>query len=145
MSTPINILLAEPNAAHTELILGALHALQPLCKIQCAKNAQEVLDVLFHTGKYASRPSIDMTPDVILLDPDLPTLGGLELLRIFRAYHRLNAILVILCSSPERRFSSEAYTAYVVYDTVWKSPDSAKFVQALQQAISPVIAGKAAL
>jgi two-component system response regulator len=76
--------------------------------VEIARDGQEALDYVFCTGAHAGRDAI--APQLILLDLNLPKIGGIEVLRAIKADPRTRAIpVVILTSSREERDMVEGY------------------------------------
>src|SRR6266700_742420 len=95
------ILLVEDNASDEELTLRALKKSNILNTVAVARDGAEALDYLFARGAYASRNASDV-PVVILLDLNLPKIGGIEVLRSIRANEHTKLLpVVILTSSKE--------------------------------------------
>jgi len=96
------ILLVEDNAddvLSTERALKKSHILNQLA---VATDGEEALDYLFGTGKWAGR-DMNIMPEVVLLDINLPKIDGLEVLRRMRADKRTKLLpVVILTSSKEQ-------------------------------------------
>ncbi len=95
------ILLIEDNPDDVELTLHAFQKNHMANEVVVAGDGAEGLDYLFGTGKYAGR-NTDDAPALILLDLQLPKIGGLEVLRRVRADERTKRIpVVILTTSDE--------------------------------------------
>ncbi len=95
------ILLIEDNPDDVELTLHAFQKNRMANDVVVAGDGAEGLDYLFGTGKYADR-NADEPPAVILLDLQLPKVGGLEVLRKVREDERTKRIpVVILTTSDE--------------------------------------------
>jgi len=96
-----------------------------------ARDGAEALDFLFGTGAYAGRGF--QLPKLILLDLNLPKLGGLHVLHRIRADERMKLLpVVILTSSKEDRDLLGGYTAgansYIV-----KPVEFTQFADAVKQ------------
>lgn len=66
-----------------------------------ARDGVEALEYLFATGPHEGR-DVTITPQVVLLDLNLPRLGGLDVLKRLRADDRTKLIpVVVLTSSKE--------------------------------------------
>jgi two-component system response regulator len=103
------ILLVEDNPDDEALTLRAFKKNNFGNKISIAHDGVEALDFLFCTGIYADRDPHEM-PHVVLLDLNLPKVGGLEVLRRIRADKRTHTLpVVILTSSKEERDLAEGY------------------------------------
>ena len=95
------ILLIEDNPDDVELTLHAFQKNHMANDVVVAGDGAEGLDYLFGTGKYAGRDADD-PPALILLDLQLPKIGGLEVLRRVREDERTKRIpVVILTTSDE--------------------------------------------
>jgi len=103
------ILLVEDNPDDEALTLRAFKKNNFGNKISIAHDGAEALDFLFCTGIYADRDPNKM-PHVVLLDLNLPKVGGLEVLRRIRADPRTRTLpVVILTSSQEEKDLAESY------------------------------------
>ena len=103
------ILLVEDNPDDEMLTLRAMRKNNIANEIVVARDGAEALDYVFATGKYADR-SIAESPQVILLDLNLPKIGGLEVLKRIRGDQRTALYpVVILTSSKEEKDLVEGY------------------------------------
>jgi CheY-like chemotaxis protein len=126
------ILLVEDNASDEELTLRALKKANIADRVVVARDGAEALDYLFARGPYAGRDSTEV-PQVVLLDLNLPKLGGLEVLRRLRAEEQTKLLpVVILTSSKEDKDLIGGYASgansYIV-----KPVDSTQFSEAVRQ------------
>jgi two-component system response regulator len=126
------ILLVEDNPNDEALTLRALRKNKILNEVVVAHDGPEALDYLFARGAYAARNAAD-TPQVVLLDLNLPKMSGVEVLRCIRADDRMKLLpVVILTSSNEDRDLLAGYrsgaNSYVV-----KPVDFAAFSEAVRQ------------
>jgi two-component system response regulator len=104
------ILLVEDNAQEVDLTLRALKKNNIRNEVIVARDGAEALDFLFCTNTYADRDPQDM-PKFILLDLNLPKIGGLEVLQRIRADDRTRLLpVVILTSSNEEQDLLEGYS-----------------------------------
>jgi two-component system response regulator len=95
------ILLVEDDPDHQELTLMTLAENNVRSEVVLARDGVEALDWLFGTGQHAGRDARDV-PALVLLDLNLPRLGGMEVLRRLRADERTRHVpVVILTSSGE--------------------------------------------
>jgi two-component system, response regulator len=91
----------EDNPDDEELTLAALKQSKILNEVIIARDGVEALDYLFATGKYAGRDAT-RSPQLILLDLNLPKLSGLQLLERLRGDPRTALVpVVILTTSSE--------------------------------------------
>jgi two-component system response regulator len=126
------ILLVEDSSIDEELTLRALRKSNISNKVVVARDGAEALDYLFARGAYAGRDVRDL-PQVVLLDLNLPKLGGLEVLRMIRAEEATKLLpVVILTSSKEDKDLLTGYASgansYVV-----KPVDFTQFADAVRQ------------
>src|SRR5689334_2447359 len=100
MHVPV-ILLVEDSESDEKLTLRALRKAHIVNEIVVARDGAAALDFIFARGVYASRDVAEL-PHVVLLDLNLPKIGGLDVLRAIRADERTrNLPVVILTSSRE--------------------------------------------
>jgi two-component system response regulator len=131
MNEPV-ILLVEDNASDLELTLRALKRGHIGNRVVAARDGAAAVDYLFRQGAYADRDPNEM-PQVVLLDLNLPKIGGLDVLRRIRADERTKLLpVVILTSSSEEKDVTGGYdsgaNSYVV-----KPVDFTKFAEAVRQ------------
>jgi CheY-like chemotaxis protein len=103
------ILLVEDNAQDEFLTLRALRKVNLANQVDVVRDGQQALDYLFRQGEFAERKGPDL-PTVVLLDLNLPRIGGLEVLDRLRADPRTALVpVVILTSSDEERDRLRSY------------------------------------
>lgn len=103
------ILLVEDNANDEALALRALKKANILNPVVVVHDGAEAIDYLHGKGQFADRNVAD-TPQVVLLDLNLPKVGGHDVLRAIRADARTRLIpVVILTSSKQERDLIEGY------------------------------------
>ncbi|MFA5860763.1 MAG: response regulator [Candidatus Thermoplasmatota archaeon] len=127
-SKPIEILLVEDNPDDVELTVEALADSKVLNRISIARDGVEAIDFVNKRGQFADAP----TPDVILLDLNMPRKSGREVLAELKAdpNHRHIPIIILTTSSAEedilRSYKLQA-SAYVV-----KPVDFNRFVEVVK-------------
>lgn len=126
------ILLVEDNASDEELTLRALKKSNIGNKVVVTRDGSAALDYLFARGAYVGRDTKEV-PQVVLLDLNLPKMGGLEVLRAIRADERTKLLpVVILTSSKEDNDLAGGYSfganSYIV-----KPVDFTQFADAVRQ------------
>jgi len=89
---PIKILLVDDNPGDVRLVIEALKDCKIYNTLDTVEDGPDALAYLHKEGKYANRT----TPDLILLDLDLPTLSGKEVLEQVKADKRLRLIPIIV-------------------------------------------------
>jgi two-component system, response regulator len=104
------ILLVEDNPDDVELTLRAFRKSNVANEVIVVRDGVEALDYLFTTGQYAGRDS-NALPQVVLLDLQLPRVGGLEVLQRVRSHPKTKLLpVVILTSSTEERDLVSGYS-----------------------------------
>lgn len=126
------ILLVEDNPDDITMTLRALKKNNILNEVVVAEDGPEALDYLFGSGKYLGRDTT-IRPQVILLDLNLPKMGGLEVLKRLRSDERSKLLpVVVLTTSNEDRDRIESYRLGT-NSYVRKPVDFDQFSQAIQQ------------
>jgi two-component system, response regulator len=125
------ILLVEDNASDEELTLRALKRSQIRNPVVVTRDGAAALDYLFRRGPYAGRTG--EVPQVVLLDLNLPKIGGLDVLRAIRDDERTKRLpVVVLTSSKEDQDLVRSYdlgaNSYIV-----KPVDFNQFAEAVRQ------------
>src|SRR6185295_14309373 len=109
MHTMKLILLIEDNESDEVLTVRALERAKVANEIQVVHDGEEALAYLFGTGVHAGRDTSQL-PTVVLLDLNLPKIGGLDVLRRIRADERTRRLpVVVLTSSGEEKDIVQSY------------------------------------
>lgn len=95
--TPIHILLVEDNDNDIELTKIAFHGTGYDITLHSVTNGEECLAFLRREGCYSDAPA----PDLVLLDLNMPRMGGRETLVEIRRDERLRHLPVVVVSSSE--------------------------------------------
>lgn len=93
----VEILLVEDSLSDVELTLTAFSECKVQNKIHVAGDGEEAIDFLYKRGKFPNAK----TPDVIMLDLNLPKLNGQEVLAIIKNDEFLKKIPVVILTSSE--------------------------------------------
>lgn len=114
-SRPIDILLVEDNPGDVRLTKEALHDAKVHNVLHVVSNGLEALAYLRQEGKYAE----EIRPDLVLLDLNLPQMGGGEVLAEIKEDAELRRIpVVVLTTSQAEKDILRSYNlhanAYVV-------------------------------
>ena len=126
------ILLIEDNPDDVELTLHAFQKNNMANEIVVAGDGAEGLDYLFGTGKYAGRDA-EEPPALILLDLQLPKIGGMEVLRKVREDERTKRIpVVIMTTSDEEEDIVNGYNGGA-NSYLRKPVDFTEFMNAVKQ------------
>ena len=130
VSSPLRVLLVEDDDDHAELTTVALRSHDDRHDTVRAHDGAEALDILFRRGLHADI----RLPDMVLLDLNLPRVGGLEVLDKVKRDPRLSEIpVVVLTTSDNEADRARAYRSHANSYLV-KPADFATF-QALVHAI----------
>jgi chemotaxis family two-component system response regulator Rcp1 len=105
-SRPVEILLVDDNPADVMLTQEAFSENKVCNNLNIVYDGVEAMDFLHKRGKYASAP----TPDIILLDLNMPRKDGREVLAEIKADDVLKYIpVVIMTVSKDDRDILESY------------------------------------
>lgn len=100
------ILMIDDDEEDFMLVDEALKSKGLKVDLYWAEDGDEAMNFLFHRGEYANAP----TPNLILLDLNMPGKNGFEVLRDLKAHAGLRKIpVVILTSSRDQRSVSRGY------------------------------------
>lgn len=91
------ILIVEDNDDDIELILLSLQNQNIVNELDIVKDGEEALEFIFRKGAFSNREDYD--PVLILLDLNLPKIGGLDVLRRIKADERTKRIPVTIFTS----------------------------------------------
>lgn len=95
------ILLVEDNKDDEELTIRALKKSYIANQIIVARDGAEALDYLLGRGAHEGR-AVDVMPQVVLLDLNLPKVGGLDVLRRIRGDERTRLLPVVVLTSSKQ-------------------------------------------
>lgn len=91
----IDILLVEDNPGDVRLTREALKDAKVLNEVYVAQDGVEAMDFLQKKGKFADAP----TPDIVLLDLNLPRKDGREVLADIKGNPKLKHIPVVILTT----------------------------------------------
>jgi two-component system response regulator len=124
--------LVEDSPDDVKLTLRALKKNNIRNKVVVASDGVKALDYLFGTGEYSDRDATS-TPQVILLDLNMPRLGGIEVLQRTRADEKTKLLpVVVLTTSNEDADRINSYRLGA-NSYVRKPVDFDQFAKAVQQ------------
>lgn len=106
---PFEILLVEDNPGDVELVREALTSWSSANHLSVVEDGDKAVRYLRRTAPYASA----LTPQLILLDLNLPKKDGNEVLREIKSDERLSAIPVIVLTTSDREH--DVQTAYSLH------------------------------
>ena len=96
-SRPTSILLIEDNPGDRRLIIEVMKAGRLTTKLNTVEDGVKAMDFLRKQGDYADAP----TPDLILIDLNLPKMSGQEVLTKIKTDSKLKRIPVVVLTSSE--------------------------------------------
>jgi len=125
---PIEILLVEDNVDEAEMTMDALRSGRVRNRIHWVEDGEEAIFFLRRTGRHTAAPR----PDLILLDLNMPRMGGHEVLSMIKQHPDWKRIpVVIMTSSDNEKDIRSAYDQHVnCYIT--KPIDLDKFLEAVR-------------
>ena len=126
------ILLVEDNVDDEILTLRALNKNNLANKIDVVRDGAEALDYIFCRGEYSDRDSSDK-PQLILLDINLPKIGGMDVLKAIREDDSSKHIpVVMLTTSTQENDMVKSYD-YGANSYIGKPVDFNDFMEAVTQ------------
>ncbi len=104
---PFNVLIVDDEPGDVTLIKLALREGRFLCRVDVAVNGRQAMAMLNRTTpEYADQP----TPDLVLLDLNMPQMNGKEVLEAMKSDPRLGCIpVVVLTTSDVERDIATSY------------------------------------
>ena len=126
--TTIRILAVEDNPADVRLLIEALKDATVTNELHIAESGQQALDMLFGL----SPGSKALSPDIVLLDLNLPDLSGHDVLQRIKSHPELRCIpVVVLTTSREEQDILESYQRYA-NSYITKPADYDRFIQVVR-------------
>lgn len=127
-----HVLLVEDNPDDEALTLRALKKAHILNPVVVVRDGAEAAEYILCKGRYSGRDPAD-TPQVILLDLNLPLLGGLEVLRTIRADAHARLLPVVVLTSSKEEEDLLASYALGANSYVRKPVDFGEFAEAVRK------------
>jgi CheY-like chemotaxis protein len=125
-------MIVEDNEDDPALTLQAFTKNNILNEIVFARDGIEALDYLFGSGAHEGR-DLRVMPEVILLELNMPRMGGIETLKRIRENKRTKLLtVVVLTSSDEEQDMTENYECGA-NSYIRKPVDFNQFVDAVRQ------------
>jgi two-component system, chemotaxis family, response regulator Rcp1 len=128
-SRPIEILLVEDNPGDARLTREALREGKIRNNLHHARDGVEALAFLRREGEYAKAP----TPDLVLLDLNLPRKDGREVLAEMKQDRRLRTIPVVVLTTSEAE--NDIVRSYELHANCYitKPVDLEKFIEIVRE------------
>ena len=127
-----HVLLVEDNPDDEALTLRALKKAHILNPVVVVRDGAEAVEYLLGSGRHAGRDPED-TPQVILLDLNLPLLGGLEVLRRIRTDPHAKLLPVVVLTSSKEEEDLLASYSLGANSYVRKPVDFSEFAEAVRK------------
>jgi chemotaxis family two-component system response regulator Rcp1 len=125
------ILLVEDNPADVKITQRALRESAFPVELLVVRDGQEAVDYLMRLGPHAGDAGW-RSPDLILLDLNLPRLTGLEVLQRIRATPQLRTVPVLVLTTSKRHEDIQEMYAAGANTYIEKPQAFDRFVQVLQ-------------
>jgi CheY-like chemotaxis protein len=129
--SPAVILVAEDDLGDQILIQEALEASRVPKQVCLVSDGEEALEYLYHTGRYHP-PAAAPRPDLILLDLNMPRLGGKEVLARLKADAAQKTVPVVAFTTSCREEDVSQCYAMGVNSYVQKPTDFDQFQAVLR-------------
>ncbi len=125
---PVEILLIEDDPGDVRLTAEALKESGFPFHLTVAKDGDEALNCLYKVGRFVNHP----TPELVLLDLNLPTISGREVLKIIKHDKLLSQIpIVVLTTSRDERDISASYNLHA-NSFITKPDDLERFIEVIK-------------
>jgi len=98
---PVVVLLVDDDPGDRELTRRALHQDVFRTDLRMACDGEQALDYLLRRGDYRD-PTVAPVPDLILLDLNMPKLGGREVLKQLKNDNRLKSIPTVILTTSDQ-------------------------------------------
>lgn len=127
-----NLLLVEDNPDDVLLTIRALRKSNILNEVIITRDGAEALDYLFGKGKWEGRDVTQM-PEAILLDLNMPKMGGLEVLKAIRSDPRTKRLPVIILTTSDEESDINGGYELGANSYITKPVDFDQFHEAIKQ------------
>lgn len=97
-AVPVEILMADDDPDDRLMAAKAMKEYRVKNGLRFVEDGEELLDYLYHRGKYAD-PASSPTPGLILLDLNMPKKDGREALAEIKAHPELRKIPVVVLTT----------------------------------------------
>jgi two-component system response regulator len=125
------ILLVEDNPADVKITQRALRESGLPVELIVVRDGQEAVDYLLRQGTHATTPNW-RSPDLILLDLNLPGMSGRQVLERVRSTPALRAVPVVVLTTSRRQEDIQQMYASGANTYIEKPQNFSRFVEVLQ-------------
>jgi CheY-like chemotaxis protein len=125
MEKVVNILLVEDDNLDIIDVQRTLEKMNIMNRMAIAKNGEEALDILHNRN-----PGLmDVKPDIVLVDINMPKMNGLEFLSVVRNTEELKNLKCFIITTSEEKVDREAakklgVSGYIVKPLKLNNPSS---------------------
>jgi CheY-like chemotaxis protein len=125
MDKVVNILLVEDDNLDIIDVQRTLEKMKIMNRMAVAKNGEEALDILNNKNPEL----LDVKPDIVLVDINMPKMNGLEFLSVVRNTEALKNLKCFIITTSEERVDREAakklgVSGYIVKPLKLNNPSS---------------------
>jgi CheY-like chemotaxis protein len=124
------VLLIEDDPADQKLVKNALSAIETRCEIHIEDTAENALEYLRQIDE-GNMP--DRYPNIILLDLNMPGMGGIEFLRQIKSDDKLYTIPVVILTTSDSPTDVEQCYKLQASGYIQKSATSEEFEAVVQK------------
>ncbi len=126
-----NVLLVEDDPGDQELVCRALRKGMIGINLSIVSDGVAALEFMRHEGEYS--PETAPTPDLVILDLNMPKVDGRQVLERMRADERLKRIPVVVLTTSKHE--QDVVTSYNLgcNSFITKPVDPIKFVEAIAE------------
>jgi chemotaxis family two-component system response regulator Rcp1 len=125
---PVEILLVEDDPGDVRLTAEALKESGFPFHLMIATDGDEALNCLYRVGKYINHPR----PELVLLDLNLPTISGREVLKIIKHDKILSQIpIIVLTTSRDKDDITASYNLHA-NSFITKPDDLERFIDVIK-------------
>lgn len=126
------ILLVEDNPDHAELIRDALEEAGIRNRIIVAERGNIALDFIYNQGRFSDRKRFP-TPNLIILDIQMPDMNGFDVLRIIKKDQVYKAIPIVILTTSNSIFDVNRSYELGANSYVTKPVDYDQFIQRIKE------------
>ena len=127
----MKVLCVEDNSADSKLINDILANCSTKPKVQVVSDGEAATEFLFQKGHFSSAP----TPDLVLLDLNIPLKDGLQVLKEVKNDPYLRYIPIVILTSSERPEDIRASYEHCANGYVVKPSDLKEFSRVIKSIV----------